>query len=118
MQNVPRHCHTQNSSNSCQTFRRTPMVGINHMDSTLPVMPCSRCRPWFSQFRTKLGQCTSLDEIEALLNVKVRRWREMTNVSVPQDREEVKGPIDEDAGFHARDLNLRAFLDEDELSGD
>jgi hypothetical protein len=73
-------------------------------------------RPWFFQFRTKLRQCVSLDEIEALLNVEVRRWRGMSNISVPQDGEEGKEAIDEDAGILAQDLNLREFLDEDKLS--
>ena len=92
------------------------MVGINQMKSTLSIIPRSRRRSWFSQFRTKLGQCTSLDEIEALLSAKVGRWRGM-DIPVPQDGEEGKGPIDEDAGIHVRDLNLRELLDEDKLSG-
>jgi len=89
------------------------MVGINQMNPTLSVILRSRRRLWFSQFRTKLGECTSLDEIEALLNAKVRRWRGMTNIP---DGEEGKGPMDEDAGIHARDLHLRELLDEDEFS--
>jgi len=78
---------------------------------------CQR-HPWVSQFRTNLGQCTSLGEIEALLNVKVQRWRGMSNLSVsPDGEEEGKGPIDEDGGIHRRDLGLSGFLDEDKLSG-
>jgi hypothetical protein len=86
------------------------------MDLMLSVMLRSRRRPWFPQFRTKLGQCASLNEIEALLNVKVRRWRGLTDLSVPQRGKEGREAIDEDAGIHARDLNLRGFLEEDELS--
>jgi hypothetical protein len=93
------------------------MVGINQMNPTLSVILRSRRRPWFSQFRTKLGECSSLDEIEAVLNAKVRRWRGMTNIPLPQDGEEGKGPIDEDAGLHAQDLHLRELLDVDEFSG-
>jgi hypothetical protein len=93
------------------------MVGIDQMNPTLSVILRSRRRPWFSQFRTKLRECASLDEIEALLNAKVRRWCGMTNIPVPQDGEEGKGPIDEDAGIHARDLHRRELLDEDEFSG-
>jgi hypothetical protein len=93
------------------------MVGIKQMKPTLSIIVRSQRRPWFSQFRTRLGQCTSLDEIEALLNAKVRRWPGMTNIPVPRDGEEGKGPIDEDAGIHARDLTLRELLDENELSG-
>jgi tRNA-dihydrouridine synthase 1 len=94
------------------------VVGIDHIDPMLSVMLCSQRHPWLSQFHTNLGQCASLDEIEALLNVKVQRWRGMTNISVSQDGvEEGKGPIDEDAGIHRRDLGLSGFLDEDELSG-
>lgn len=86
------------------------------MDLMLSVMLRSRRRPWFPQFRTKLGQCASLNEIEALLNVKVRRWRGLTDLSVPQRGKEGREAIDEDAGIHARDLNPRGFLEEDELS--
>ena len=39
------------------------------------------------------------------------------DIPVPQDGEEGKGPIDEDAGIHVRDLNRRELLDEDKLSG-
>jgi len=69
-------------------------------------------RPWFPQFRTKLGQTTSLDEIEALLNVKVRRWRGLNDPSVSRGGKENKEAIDGDSGMHAHDLNLRVFLDE------
>ncbi|KAI0294439.1 hypothetical protein BC826DRAFT_1091661 [Russula brevipes] len=51
-------------------------------------------RPWFTQFRIQLGQCVSLDEIEVLLQVKVRRWRGLTDQT----------------------LDLTGFLDEDGLS--
>jgi len=70
-----------------------------------------RRRPWFPQFRTKLGQCASLDEIEALLRVKVRRWRGSIDLSESQE-----GATDEDAGTKARYLDLTGFLDDDEVS--
>lgn len=69
-------------------------------------------RPWFTQFRTQLGQCVSLDEIEVLLQVKVRRWRGLTDVSRPGGEEE----IDDDVGIQQQTLDLTGFLDEDGLS--
>ena len=73
---------------------------------------CSQRRPWFPQFRTKLGQTTSLDEIEALLNVKVRRWLGLNDPSVSRGGKEYEEAIDEDSGMYAHDLNLSGFLDE------
>jgi tRNA-dihydrouridine synthase 1 len=73
---------------------------------------CKR-RPWFLQFCTKLGQCTSLDEIEALLRVKVRRWRGLTDLSVVQT--EGKEAMDEDTGIRTQGVDLTGFLAEDEL---
>ncbi|KAI0312849.1 FMN-linked oxidoreductase [Amylostereum chailletii] len=35
---------------------------------------CER-RPWFHKFRSALAQCASIDDIEALLKGRVRRWR-------------------------------------------
>lgn len=32
-------------------------------------------RSWYPKFRAALGACTSVDEIERVLNVKVERWR-------------------------------------------
>ena len=80
------------------------------MDSALLVMLCSERCPWFSEFRTKLGQCASLDEIEALLTVKVRRWRSLTDL--PVGRVEA---IDEDTDIPSRGVDLTEFLDDDEL---
>jgi tRNA-dihydrouridine synthase 1 len=84
------------------------------MDSALSVMFCSERRPWFSKFRTELEQCASLDEIEALLRVKVRRWRGLTDLSVAQGRVEA---IDEDTDilYHPKGFDLTGFLDDDEL---
>jgi len=62
---------------------------------------CKR-RPWFSKFRTRLGQCASLDEIEALLGVEVRRWRGPTDLSVAQGR---VGAIDEDTDIPSDELH-------------
>lgn len=82
------------------------------MNSALFVMLCSTRRPWFSKFRTKLGQCESSDEIEALLRVKVRRWRSLTDLSVVQDRVE---SIDEDSDIPSEGVDLTGFLNDDEL---
>lgn len=72
---------------------------------------CER-RPWFSEFRTKLGQCTSLDEIEALLRVKVRRWRGLTDLSVTQGKVDA---IDKNTDIPSQEVDLTGFLDDDEL---
>jgi tRNA-dihydrouridine synthase 1 len=82
------------------------------IDSALLVMLCSNRRPWFSKFRTKLGQCASLDEIEVLLGVEVRRWRGLTDPSVAQGRAEA---IDEDTDIPSQGVDLTGFLDDDEL---
>ena len=79
------------------------------MIPTLSVTPRSRRRSWFPQFRTRLGQCTSLDEVETLLNVKVRQWRGSTG------REGVEA-IDDDAGAQEGDVRLTGFLDDGEVS--
>jgi len=71
---------------------------------------CQR-RPWFSKFRTKLGQCASLDEIEALLRVDVIRWRGLTDLPVAQSRVEA---IDEDTDLPSQGIDLTGFLDDDE----
>jgi tRNA-dihydrouridine synthase 1 len=81
------------------------------MDSALSVMLCSQRRPWFSKFRTKLGQCASLDEIEALLRVDVIRWRGLTDLPVAQSRVEA---IDEDTDLPSQGIDLTGFLDDDE----
>jgi len=82
------------------------------MDSAFSVMFCSNRRPWFSKFRTKLGQCASLDEIEALLRVNVIRWRDLTDLSVAQGG---VGAIDGDTDIPYQGVDLRGFLDDDEL---
>jgi len=113
MQNILWLCDTEDDSNSYPTFRGTPVVGISHVGLTFfSVTLCSQRRPWFPQLRMKLGQTTSLDEIEALLNVNVRRWRGLDDPSVSPGGKEDKEGIDEDSGMHAHDLNLRGFLDE------
>lgn len=46
---------------------------------SLPVLipnSCSGRCPWFQKFRTALGRTKSLEEIEALVRVKVERWRD------------------------------------------
>lgn len=65
-------------------------------------MLCSTRRPWFSQFRTKLGQCASLDEIEALLRVKVGRWRGVTDPCEARD---------EDTDIPSPGVDLTGFLE-------
>ena len=82
------------------------MVGTTSMDSTLSVMVCSKRRPWFPKFRTKLGQCASMDEIEALLRVKVRRWRGPADLSVAQSKMEDREIIEEDSDIQAEGVDL------------
>jgi hypothetical protein len=112
MQNVPRHGNAKDDSNTHKAFHRTPVVRANSIGLPLSVMLCSLRRPWFPQFRIQLGQCVSLDEIEALLQVKVRRWRGLTDISRPGVEEE----LDDDVGIQQQTLNLTGFLDEDGLS--
>jgi len=82
------------------------------LDSALSVTLCSERRPWFSNFRTELGQCASLDEIEALLRVKVRRWHGLTDLSAAQGRvEAIVGDID----IPSQGVDLTGFPDNDEL---
>ncbi|KAJ7185370.1 FMN-linked oxidoreductase [Mycena filopes] len=49
---------------------------------------CHR-RPWYAKFRTALGACQTLDDVERLLRVKVERWRGKS----PR----VEGELDEDS---------------------
>ena len=79
----------------------------------LSVMVCSKRRPWFPKFRTKLGQCASVDEIEALLRVKVRRWRGPADLSVAQSRTEDKEVIGEDSEIQAQRVDLTGFPADD-----
>jgi hypothetical protein len=116
MQNASRYCHAENNSNPYQALYRTPMVSISSMDLVLSVTPRSRRRPWFPRFRTRLGRCASLDEIETLLNVNVRRWRGSINSSTSQRGVEGAEIIDEDEGSQERGLSLTGFLDDDEVS--
>jgi hypothetical protein len=73
------------------------------MDSTLSVMLCSKRRPWLPKFRSELGQSASLDEIEALLRVKLRRWRGLKDLSGGKD-----------AGIQAQGADLTGFMAEDD----
>jgi hypothetical protein len=108
MQNAPRDCHTEDDPNSYQTLYRAPVVGVSGMDPALSMTPCSRRCSWFPRFRTRLGQCASLEDIETLLKVKVRRWRGSSSSGM-EDAE----VIDDDAGLKERSLRL---LDDDEVS--
>lgn len=53
-----------------------------------------------------------MDEIEALLRVKLGRWRGLTDLSVAQGRAEA---IYEDADIPYQGVDLTGFLDNDEL---
>ena len=79
----------------------------------LSVMVCSKRRPWFPKFRTKLGQCASVDEIETLLRVKVGRWRGPADLSVAQSKTEDKEVIDEDSEIQAQGVDLTRFPADD-----
>lgn len=93
-------------------FMETQWWVTRSMDSALSVMLYSERRPWFSKFRTKLGQCTSLEEIELLLRVDVRRWRGLTDLSVAQSRVDA---MNEETEIPSRGFNLTVFLDDDAL---
>ncbi len=56
-----------------------------------------------------------MDEIETLLRVKVRRWPDLTDLSLAQDRMEDQESIDKDADIQPQGVDLTGFLDEDEL---
>lgn len=111
MQNTHRDCYTEDDPNSYQTLYRAPVVGVSGMNPAFLITPCSRRCSWFPRFRTRLGQCASLEEIETLLKVKVRRWRGSSSIS--QGGMEDAEVIDDDAGLQERNLRL---LEEDELS--
>ncbi|OBZ67614.1 tRNA-dihydrouridine(16/17) synthase [NAD(P)(+)]-like protein [Grifola frondosa] len=49
---------------------------------------CSR-RPWFNQFRSALGRCQTLADIEALLRNKVQRWRGLPPLLVDDNQSEM-----------------------------
>ncbi|KAI0066799.1 FMN-linked oxidoreductase [Artomyces pyxidatus] len=53
---------------------------------------CQR-RPWFTHFRVRLAQCSSVEEIESLLRGRVRRWRGDAGAVVEEDEDEM--PVDE-----------------------
>jgi tRNA-dihydrouridine synthase 1 len=93
-------------------FMETQWWVTGSLDSALSVILYSERRPWFSQFRTKLGQCASLDEIEVLLRVNVRRWRGPADPFVVQSR---VGAIDEETEISSQGVDLMGFLDDDEL---
>ncbi len=60
---------------------------------------CSRRRTWFSQFRARLGQCSTQEEIETLLKGKLRRWHKLNDCAVP--RSGTGGAIGEDVDIQA-----------------
>ncbi|KAJ7038007.1 FMN-linked oxidoreductase [Mycena alexandri] len=53
-----------------------------------------RRRPWHNKFRTSLGACKTLDDIERLLRVKVERWRGRAPRTVDADADD--GDFDEE----------------------
>ena len=86
------------------------MVSISDMNlPALGVIFCSRRRTWFSQFRTKLGQCTTTEEIETLLTGKVRRWHKLKDNSVSQGGEEEGETVDEGVDIQAEGRKLTEF---------
>ncbi|KAI8968816.1 FMN-linked oxidoreductase [Trametes punicea] len=56
---------------------------------------CGR-KPWFNKFRAALGRCSTIEQIERLMRVKVQRWRGLTPLSTDGDAEE---------GLPSEDLN-------------
>ncbi|KAJ7255873.1 FMN-linked oxidoreductase [Mycena haematopus] len=54
---------------------------------------CHR-RPWYRKFRSALSACTSLDELERLLRIKVERWRGRLPRPMDEDDSDEKGQIE------------------------
>ncbi|KAK7435523.1 hypothetical protein VKT23_019645 [Stygiomarasmius scandens] len=61
--------------NLCQIYANiAPIPSVRTHVRHFVDFQCSR-RPWYAKFRTALGNCNTLDEIEHLLCRKVERWR-------------------------------------------
>ncbi|KAI9465322.1 FMN-linked oxidoreductase [Lactarius psammicola] len=69
-----------------------------------------RRRTWFPQFRTRLGQCTTTDEIETLLKGNARRWHKLKDCSVSRSGAEVDEAMGEDMDMWAEGHELTEFL--------
>lgn len=77
-----------------------------------------RRRTWFPQFRTKLGQCTTTEEIETLLRGKVRRWHKLRDSPLSRDEVEGDEAVDEGVNTQAEGPELThswLFDDDDAL---
>ncbi|KAH9036172.1 FMN-linked oxidoreductase [Lactarius pseudohatsudake] len=66
-----------------------------------------RRRTWFPLFRTRLGQCTTTEEIETLLKGKVRQWHKSKDCSVSRGGGEA---MDEDVDIEAEGRKLTEVL--------
>lgn len=86
------------------------MVSISGIYPALWVIFCSRRRPWFLQFRTMLGQCTTTEEIETLLKGKVRRWDTLEDCSVSRGGAEGGEAMDEDVNIQAEGRESTVFV--------
>jgi len=74
------------------------------------VIFCSQRRTWFPQFRTRLGQCTTTEEIETLLKGKVRQWHKLKDCFVSRGGAEGGEAVDEDVDIQAEGPTLTEFL--------
>ncbi|KAJ6495409.1 FMN-linked oxidoreductase [Mycena sanguinolenta] len=54
---------------------------------------CHR-RPWYRKFRSALNTCTTLDDLERLLRVKVERWRGRVPRPMDEDDSDEEGQIE------------------------
>ena len=85
------------------------MVSFSDLNSALCVISCSRRRTWFPRFRTKLGQCTTTEEIETLLKGEVRRWHKLKDSPISRGRAEGGEAVDEDVDIQTEGRKLTEF---------
>jgi hypothetical protein len=85
------------------------MVSISDITPALCVILCSRRRTWFSRFRTKLGQCTTMEEIETFLKGEVRRWHKLKDGPVSRGGAEGGETVDEDVDIQTEGRKLTEF---------
>jgi hypothetical protein len=79
--------------------------------SLISIANCDLCTwrcTWFSQFRMKLGQCTTTEEIEILLKGKVKRWHKLKDTTISQGRAEGE-MVDEGVDIQAEGRKLMEF---------
>ncbi|THU78747.1 FMN-linked oxidoreductase [Dendrothele bispora CBS 962.96] len=91
--------------NLCRTYANTiPISSVKTHVRHFVDFQCSR-QTWFTTFRTALGNCATLDEIEHLLCRKVERWR-------GRPPREFNGTSDDESDGGVESLNDRKSVSE------